>query len=102
MKPEEDEIDAYESDVEEDVEDQAWDGEDVEDVATGRQAPASGRQAPASGRQAPIRPHQVPRPLRPHGPGNVATGYQHQHPRPRQVSMKCQKKRKRSQVFYQL
>ena len=94
MKPEEDEIDAYESDMEEDVEDQAWDGEDVEDVATGRQAPASGRQAP-------IRPHQVPRPLRPHGPGNVATGYQHQHPRPRQVSMKCQKK-ERSQVFYQL
>ena len=52
--------------MEEDVEDQAWDGEDVQDVqdvATGRQAPASGRQAPASGRQAPIRPHQVPRPF---------------------------------------
>ena len=49
--------------MEEDVEDQAWDGEDVEDVATGRQAPASGQQAPASGHQAPFRPHQVPRPF---------------------------------------
>ena len=45
--------------MEEDVEDQAWDREDIEDfkdVATGRQAPASDRQAPASGCQAPIRP----------------------------------------------
>ena len=72
--------------MEEDVENQAWDGEDVEDL----EDVATGRQAPASGRQAPIRPHQVPRPLRLHGPGNVATGYQHQHPRPRQVGMKCQ------------
>ena len=83
--------------MEEDVEDQAWDGEDVEDLASGRQDLASGhqdlasgRQALASGRQAPIRPHQLPRPLRLHGPGNVANGYQHQHPRPRQVGIKCQ------------
>ena len=41
--------------MEEDVENQAWDGEDVEDVATGRQAPASGRQAP-------IRPQKSAKP----------------------------------------
>ena len=76
--------------MEEDVEDQAWDGEDVEDLASGRQDLASGHQDLASGCQAPIGPHQVPRPLRLHGPGNVANGYQHQHPRPRQVDMKCQ------------
>ena len=78
--------------MEEDVEDQAWDGEDVEDVATGRQAPASGRQAP-------IRPQRVPNPLHLHGPGNVASGYQNQHQRPRQASMKCKKKKKNPRRF---
>ena len=66
--------------MEEDVEDQAWDGEDVEDV-----------EDVATGRQGPIRPQQVPHPLRLHGPGNVASGYQYQHQRPRQVSMKSRR-----------
>ena len=88
--------------MEEDVEDQAWDGEDVEDVATGRQAPASGRQAPASGHFQ-IAFHlyflkaQGPRPLHPQAaagaprPSSSNQGYQ------RQVCRKCQTKKKKIQ-----